>query len=99
MLTTLRFRKSSAVALCLILTACTVTRPPEQYQTSRRVSIEFLDDAREFCSRFTGQEAVACANRYLIWADNPCLYSDPYAIILCHELAHVNGWPAHHPNS
>ena len=85
----------------LALTACaSVQKPPEQYQTSRRASIEFMDkgQARAFCTTFTGTPAIACANQHLIWIENPCLHQgQSYADLLCHELAHVNAWPANHP--
>lgn len=32
-----------------------------------------------------------------IWITNPCRVREHYAQILCHELGHVNGWPANHP--
>lgn len=89
-----------ALALCIALTACaSVQKPPQQYQTSIRASIQFMDkgEARAFCTTFTGQPAIACANQYLIWIENPCLHPEPYSQLLCHELAHVQSWPADHP--
>lgn len=34
-----------------------------------------------------------------IYAPNPCAFpaGDDYARLLCHELAHLNGWPESHP--
>lgn len=30
---------------------------------------------------------------------HPCLYTDDnYARLLCHELGHISGWPADHPD-
>ncbi len=28
---------------------------------------------------------------------NPCQFTDTYARLMCHEMAHNNGWPATHP--
>lgn len=41
----------------------------------------------------------ACADRLMVTMVNPCdpTVSGWYARTLCHELAHVNGWPADHP--
>lgn len=44
---------------------------------------------------------LACADVTIIYMPNPCFYPeeknhDSYAHLLCHELAHINGW--HHKN-
>ncbi len=42
-----------------------------------------------------GADALACADVGLerINVPNPCFYtSDPYAVVMCHEMAHLNGW-------
>jgi hypothetical protein len=40
----------------------------------------------------------ACASGRRITMPNPCDYpaGDEYAALLCHELGHLNGWPATH---
>jgi hypothetical protein len=45
-----------------------------------------------------GSIASACADAALITMANPCMTERGgwYARTLCHELAHVNGWPANH---
>lgn len=34
-----------------------------------------------------------------VYVPNPCDYDarDDYARLLCHEIGHLNGWPANHP--
>jgi hypothetical protein len=43
---------------------------------------------------------VACTTESHITLPDPCPFAftgDHYAQIVCHEMAHVNGWPADHP--
>jgi hypothetical protein len=47
-----------------------------------------------------GSEApLSCADRLMVSVVNPCSSDQQswYTRTLCHELAHVNGWPADHP--
>lgn len=70
--------------------------PPTKYQGDARVVVEMVSASavKARCN----DEAVACAFRdprtTIIVMPNPCLYreSDAYAAVLCHELAHANGW-------
>lgn len=89
-----------AVSLLLTLASClSVPRPPERYQESRSAVVDFMGEgeAYAYCTSTIGTPAIACANGYRIWIDNPCLHQGPYAALLCHELGHVNGWPGDHP--
>lgn len=47
-------------------------------------------------------QIFACArvngNRMIV--PDPCLHTEEsYARLLCHELGHINGWPADHPGA
>lgn len=60
--------------------------------TSRQ---EVLDAA---CPPTADYTALACTvGKRRITLPNPCLWpNDPYAVLVCHELGHVNGWSAKH---
>jgi len=81
------------------------SRPPERFQKEATVVLEFADQAKidEVCHpRFgtppAGMKTDACATGNKIVAPHPCAFAerDRYAHLLCHELGHVNGWPATH---
>ena len=46
-----------------------------------------------------GDGFVSCGDRLRITITNPCDVENTgwYARTLCHEMAHVNGWPSDHP--
>lgn len=81
-------------------------RPPMVYRgDNENVAVSFVKNPGESC-RAVGLEAhhtdvvQACAvtrgsKTYLI-LPNPCRKNEKYARILCHELAHANGWAADH---
>ncbi len=84
-----------------------VISPPGIYQRDNRVMVEFVHPTMvgvrcaERGVRFLGMPGVnsgACADTQLITMANPCLTITAgwYAEVLCHELAHVNGWPHDH---
>lgn len=78
--------------------------PPRQYQQGTRVVVQFesAQNVASMCSLITSgrlQNRAACANTEIIIAPNPCDYGGRYAEIMCHELAHVNGWGADHRRS
>lgn len=69
--------------------------------------IEFIDpsDIPDRCVYRGGVEGMsdvetvkACRNSALVSIGNPCTIDRPdwYSNLLCHELGHVNGWPANH---
>ncbi len=81
-----------------------VISPPGVYQRDNRVMVEFVHPTMvgircaERGVRFMGMPGInsgACADAELITMANPCLTPTAgwYADTLCHELAHVNGWP------
>ena len=79
--------------------------PPAQYQVDASSFVRFGDrvDIQRECTGRVGNHSIACATigGGSIWIENPCdVYqadrSQHYAALLCHELGHVNGWPADH---
>lgn len=73
------------------------TRPPLTWQGNARSVIEFIqpDDIESACR--SGENVTACTRmlpgRPTIIMPNPCAFPwDAYAALLCHEMAHVNGW-------
>ena len=79
--------------------------PPARFRGDASVSLQFRDQPginRECQPLFgtppTGMKTDACEMDGRIIAPNPCDYpsSDAYAHLLCHELAHANGWPRTH---
>lgn len=76
--------------------------PPEfQGNTHGIIATESPENIDAFCrsiSENTPENRVILACAYpamnSIFLPNPCLYQerDPYARLLCHELAHLQGW-------
>jgi hypothetical protein len=83
----------------LILAAQSPLIPPAEFQKNNGAQVEFVSDFRlvEVCKN---ARAVACSgmvgDEHVIWVQNPCKVGGYYAAVLCHELGHVNGWPADH---
>lgn len=76
--------------------------PPIRFQNSRYgVSINFVDDVTDpqACGDAgPGHVFIACRRPGEgVFMPNPCAFDDQrYAHVMCHELAHVNGWSAYH---
>jgi hypothetical protein len=95
--------------LGLSITACAtmqsidpVQTPPARYQRDTTASVEFIA-AEMIIPRCIERGAMilanACADTKLITITNPCNYQgESYARRLCHELGHINSWPADHSN-
>ena len=75
-----------------------IERPPARYITTEQVAfVHFLPPAgiADVCG--PGNLACATVGGAQVWMPHPCLYPrDGYAVLLCHELAHNNGWSAEH---
>jgi hypothetical protein len=76
--------------------------PPVRFQHDTSATITFTDPpeiARQCHAPV--DETEGCADigpvHRKIWITNPCRVREHYAQILCHELGHLNGWPANHP--
>ena len=84
-----------------------VISPPGVYQQNNTVAVEFVHPTMvgfrcaERGAKFLGMPGInsgACADLTLITMPNPCytVTSGWYARVLCHELAHTNGWSHSH---
>ena len=83
--------------------------PPSTREKSAwdNVIVEFVDagDVEMRCAergaKLAASDAavLSCADRLMLTVVNPCTSQEQgwYTRTLCHELAHVNGWPADHP--
>lgn len=79
--------------------------PPVRYRHNATLTVDLQDQAaisRTCQSLFgrppPGAQTNACFTGERAILPNPCTFpkSDIYAHLLCHELAHRNGWPATH---
>ena len=74
------------------------SRPPLRFQGNARAVLEVIDpDAIEASCIAGGPGALACTKMYpdrpTVVMPNPCAFPfDSYAVMLCHEVGHVNGW-------
>jgi hypothetical protein len=93
----------------LTVTACAtiqsidpVQTPPARFQSDTTATVEFLAAERiipRCIERGAAMIANACADTKLITITNPCAYQgESFARRLCHEMAHINSWPADHSN-
>lgn len=91
-------RPLSTLAVALLLAGCgpQVERPPEEYQGDRNSMVTFTSDVDAACRRIKpaahSGEIYGCAYFSAIVVPNPCLHSGYYAELMCHEMAHANGW-------
>ena len=75
--------------------------PPARYRGNARATVRFSsqDEIVDLCGRPPcGLVVLACQQHKQLVMPNPCTYgaADKYAKLLCHELGHLNGWPATH---
>lgn len=73
--------------------------PPERHQGDNHAAVLFVqpEQLATYCGRPADQVRVACAAGHMIIIPNPCrVVGELYALILCHELGHVNGWSGKH---
>lgn len=77
--------------------------PPERYRGDTKVVFQFdsRDEVHAICAAVAlpvpcGSRYGACVIGNVVHVPNPCSEVSEYAATLCHELAHVNGWPASH---
>lgn len=77
-------------------------QPPEALQNDATVLVQFVAPERlAAVCKSHGAKVVAAActvDRKLVILPNPCkrFKDTSYAQLTCHELGHVNGWPANH---
>lgn len=87
--------------LALIIGLQAIDLPPSRYQDNVVTAIEFGTVVMR-CGHLAGpgQRVLSCASTKptkVMVVPHPCQSSGEYAKIVCHELGHVNGWPADHP--
>lgn len=78
--------------------------PPLRFRGDRSVQIQFAspDEVERLCGvtkPICGFRLMACARGNKLIMPNPCGANsivEPYGKLLCHEMAHANGWPAYH---
>jgi len=84
-----------------------VINPPGRYQGDTSVKVEFVHPAlvgvrcAKRGAKIIGLPAInsaACSDTKLMTLPNPCftLTGGWYARVLCHEMAHANGWEPNH---
>lgn len=99
----------TAAATALIAAAAatlfTDARPPARFHDDVVFMLDVRDQAGIDAAchpRFgvppRGMKTDACTLDGRVVAPNPCAFSqsERYARMICHEMAHVNGWPATH---
>ena len=71
--------------------------PPPEYRGDVSASTTFLDfkKLQYVCGKApSGKQRLGCAVGKSMYVLDPCPFADKewYALILCHEKAHINGW-------
>lgn len=77
---------------------------PLKFRGDADIQVKFrsVDEINKICTGVNaplcGYRFYACVKGNVMYLPNPCQYPDdnPYTSLLCHEIAHVNGWPAWH---
>ena len=79
--------------------------PPERYTRDASLVLSISDQAgiEQTCQPLfgvppPGRKTLGCTVGDTVTLPNPCTFpeTETYARMLCHELGHVNGWPATH---
>lgn len=72
--------------------------PPVRFQGDNRLgNIVFVSDITTKCGQPPkGYRFLGCVIDKIIYITNPCHSEGKYAMTLCHELGHVNGWTREH---
>ena len=75
-------------------------KPPSRYQYDTSATVEFTTEGgvQSKCPMPHPKVAVGCTANNIIYVPNPCRWKDPYAVLLCHEVGHINGWSGLHEN-
>jgi hypothetical protein len=71
-------------------------RPPVKYMQPRAMDVAW--GTLDACGKPPkDSHFVACTTAdNVVHAGNPCDYEGELALYLCHEQAHINGWPKNH---
>lgn len=74
--------------------------PPERFQESAELHIKFVPEPNSpgACGIASKGVFEACVRGNTVYLPNPCPMgnTERFARLTCHEMAHVNGWPADH---
>ena len=76
--------------------------PPQRFKGEAIVPVGFLyiDALGEVCGKAElPLTRLGCANRKVVAIIHPCapiFKGEIFARLMCHEIAHVHGWPASH---
>lgn len=70
--------------------------PPPRLMGNRAMTVSF--GTLSHCGKPPpGKRFVGCVRGPLVHMGNPCEFGhEQFARIMCHEMAHVNGWPRTH---
>lgn len=90
------------VSPAYVLNLDTVEPAPDRYIGPATARVMFLAtrDVEQMCLNVAradapppGRKIAGCAQNRTIVVPDPCEYTDDsYAVLLCHEKAHVKGW-------
>jgi hypothetical protein len=97
---------AAAAAVAAHSTIASDGMPPLRFRGDKEIRVTFkqqplIDHAcRDFAAP-AGFKRLACTHvsvfGSIITMPNPCEFEfDPYAVLMCHELGHANGWPSTH---
>jgi hypothetical protein len=96
----------SALAVAAGPSLFSAARPPARFTADATFVVEVRGQAQidQRCQGLfgvppAGMKTDACSIEGRAIMPNPCAYPDEsYARMLCHEMAHVNGWSSQHEN-
>lgn len=90
--------RRAVILLALGLAACEppVERPPAEFQGNRTWTVSLSSNSDEDCRKIMPDAHAGNIHGCTKWGvsivPNPCLHSGYYAELMCHEMAHANGW-------
>lgn len=74
--------------------------PPDRFQQSAEMHVKIVPEpnSKGACGLASQGIFEACIRGTTIYLPNPCPFgpTESYARLVCHEMAHHNGWPANH---
>ena len=79
--------------------------PPIRFQGEAIQIVIYANDISQYCGKSANPNYIilACTKQAdngapVTILPNPCIFEsvDDYAHLACHEMGHVNGWPATH---
>jgi hypothetical protein len=92
------------VALAVLATIPTTDiyagMPPERFQQSAELHVKIVPEPNSIgaCGLASEGTFAACVRGDTVFLPNPCPLgaTESFARLVCHEMAHHNGWPAKH---